>query len=147
MKTSIKLFVLALAISLASCSKSNDDNPSNNNNNNSNINEQVSGNWTVTYYFDSGKDETSDYSGYSFEFATDGTLTAIHSTGNFAGTWRIGDSSSDDDSSSNRFVITITGNKRMDDLQDDWVIDSISDTEIRLRDDNPASAEELRFGK
>jgi hypothetical protein len=143
MKTSIKLFVLALAISLASCSKSNDDNPSDNNN----VNDQVSGNWTVTYYYDSGKDETSDYSGYSFEFATDGTLTATHSTGTFAGTWRIGDSSSDDDSSSNRFVITITGNKRMDDLQDDWVIDSISDTEIRLRDDNPASAEELRFGK
>ena len=145
MKTTIKLFVLALAISLASCSKSNDDNPSNSNN--SNVKDQVTGDWIVTYYFDSGKDETSDYSGYSFKFATDGTLTATHSTGTYTGTWRIGDSSSDDDSSSNRFVITINGNKRMDDLQDDWVVVKISDTEIHLQDDNPASAEEIRFGK
>lgn len=131
-----------MTISLASCSKSNDDNPTNNN-----VIDQVTGDWVVTYYYDSGKNETSDYNGYSFIFATDGTLTAEHSTGTFTGTWRIGDSSSDDDNSSNRFVITITGNKRMDDLQDDWVIVKISDTEIHLQDDNPASAEEIRFGK
>jgi len=145
MRTSIKLFLLALTISLASCSKSNDDNPSNNNSNNKN--DQVTGNWTVTYYFDSGKDETSDYSGYSFDFASTGVLTATHSSGTYTGTWRIGDSSSDDDSSSNKLVITISGNKAMDDLQDDWLINQITDSEIRLMDDNPESAEELRFGR
>jgi hypothetical protein len=143
----MKLFLLALTISLASCSKSNDDNPSNNNNNNSNISNEVAGNWEVTYYFDSGKDETGDYSGYSFNFASDGVLTAVNGSSNFTGTWRIGDSSSDDDSSSNKLVITITGNKAMDDLQDDWLISQISQTEIRLVDDNPASAEEIRFGR
>jgi len=143
MKTTAKLFLLALTISLVSCSKSNDDNPSNNNNNNN----QVAGTWTVTYYFDSGKDETSDYNGYSFDFASNGVLTSTHSSGSFTGTWRIGDNSSDDDSSSNKLVINITGNKYMDDLQDDWLIVKITDTEIWLQDDNPASAEELRFGK
>lgn len=143
MKTTIKLFLIALTIGLASCSKSNDDNPSNNNNNSN----QVTGNWTVTYYFDSGKDETSDYNGYTFDFASSGVLTAMNSQSTFTGTWRISDRSSDDDSSSNKLVIAITGNKYMDDLQDDWLIVSISDNEIRLMDDNISSAEELRFGR
>jgi len=144
MKTTAKLFLLALTISLASCSKSNDDNPSSSSTNKT---EQVSGNWTVTYYFDSGKDETSDYNGYTFEFNTGGVLNATNGANAFTGTWRIGDSSSDDDSSSNRLVIAITGNKYMDDLQDDWMILKITDTEIRLQDDNLSSAEELRFGR
>jgi len=107
----------------------------------------VSGNWTVTYYLDSGKDETSDFNGYSFSFNTDGTLQAVMSSGTFSGTWRIGDSSSDDDSSSNKLVIMITGNKAMDDLQDDWLIVKLNDNEIWLRDDNVSSNEELHFGR
>lgn len=145
MKTSIKLFLLALTVSVASCSKSNDDNPSNNNSNPTN--EQVSGDWKVTYYFDSGKDETHNYSGYTFSFNTGGQMQAINGSGTYNGTWHIGDRSSDDDSASNKFIINITGNKQMEDLQDDWLIEMITDTEIRLKDDNPASAEELRFGR
>jgi hypothetical protein len=144
MKTTAKLFLLALSISLASCSKSNDDNPSSSSTNKT---DQVSGNWTITYYFDSGKDETSDFNGYSFVFNPDGSLLAVTGSTTFTGTWRIGDSSSDDDSSSNKLVINITGNKYMDDLQDDWLIIKISDTEISLQDDNLSSAEVLRFGR
>jgi hypothetical protein len=144
MKTTAKLFLLALTISLASCSKSNDVNPSSSSTDKT---QQVTGNWTVTNYIDSGKNETSDYSGYSFAFNTGGVLEAISGSGTYTGTWRIGNSSSDDDSSSNRLVITITGNKEMDHLQDDWVIVSISDTKISLKDDNITSGEELHFGR
>jgi hypothetical protein len=56
-------------------------------------------------------------------------------------------SKNSDDNSSNRLVITITGNKEMDHLEDDWVIISITDTQIQLKDDNPASMEELHFGR
>lgn len=144
MRTIAKLFLVALTISLAACSKSNDDT---NLNNNTNKTEQVAGNWKVTYYYDSGKDETSDYSGYSFNFNTGDVLEAINGSGTYTGTWRIGDHSSDDDSSSNRLVIAISGNKAMEDLSDDWVIVKITDTEIWLQDDNLTSGEELRFGK
>jgi len=144
MKTSIKLFLIALTLSVASCSKSTDDNPSSTSTDKS---EQLTGNWTVTYYFDSGKDETHDYNGYSFEFAADGSLKAVKGSSTYNGSWRIGDSSSDDDSSSNKLVITITGNKYMDDLQDDWLIEKINSNEIWLKDDNLSSAEELRFGR
>ncbi len=145
MKTTVNLLLLVFAISLASCSKSNDDNV-NPDNTNSKV-EQVSGDWLVAYFTDSGKDETSDFNGYRFVFGTDGTLTATGSAGTFIGNWWIGDKSGDDDSSSNRLNIVITGNKAMDHLQDDWVIISITETSIRLKDDNPESMEELHFGR
>ena len=128
-----------------SCSKTADDNP--NPNSASNKVEQVSGEWVVSYYFDSGKDETSDYNGYTFSFSTDGTMQALGGSGTFTGTWRIGDHSSDDDNSSNRFVITISGNKQMDDLTDDWLITGLSSNGISLKDDNSSSMEELRFSR
>ena len=72
----------------------------------------------------------------TFAFNTGDVLQAINGSSTFTGTWRIGDNSSDDDSSSNKLVINITGNKAMDDLQDDWLIVKITDTEIWLKDDN-----------
>jgi hypothetical protein len=145
MKNTAKLILLALAITLASCSKSSDDNP--NPSGTSSKVEQVSGDWTVTYFFDSGKDETHKFSGYSFAFGTDGKLTASGNNSTFAGTWWIGNSGSDDDNSSNKLNIMITGNDAMDELQDDWLIVSLSDKEVRLKDDGDNSNEELRFGR
>jgi hypothetical protein len=139
----MKLILLAVTISLVSCSKSNDDNV-NPNNSTSKV-EQVSGSWTVTYYLDSGKDETSDYSGYQFAFGTDGVLSATSLSGSYTGTWWIGSKSSDDDNSSNRLNIMISGNKAMDHLQHDWVILKLSGTEIWLKDDNSSSMEEIHF--
>jgi hypothetical protein len=144
MKNTAKLFLLALTISLVSCSKSNDDNV---NPSSKDKTDQVSGNWTVTYYFDSGKDETHKYNGYTFAFNTGGVLQANSSASNFTGTWRIGDNSSNDDSSSNKLVIMITGNEAMEDLQDDWLIVKLTETEIWLKDDNLSKNEELRFGR
>lgn len=145
MKTTVKLIALAMISILASCSKSSDDNVTPNNP--AGKVEQVSGNWKVSLYMDSGKDETSDYSGYQFTFATDGTLNAAAGSGTFTGSWWIGAKSSDDDNSSNRLNIMITGNKAMDHLQDDWVILKLTDTEIWLKDDNSASMEEIHFGR
>ena len=142
MKTTAKLFLIALIINLVSCSKSNDSNPSS-----TNKTDQVSGNWTVTYYLDSGKDETSDFSGYTFAFNTGDALQALNGSGTFTGTWWIGDSSSNDDSFSNKLVIMISGNKAMNNLQHDWLIVKLTDTEIWLQDDNVSSNEEIHFGR
>lgn len=144
MKTTAKIMLIVLSISLFSCSKSSDDNvtPSN-----TNKTEQVTGNWTVTYYLDSGKNETSDFSGYNFAFNAGGILLAVNGSSTYTGSWRIGDSSSDDDSSSNKLVIMISGSKAMDDLQHDWLITKLNDTEIWLKDDNVSSNEEIHFGR
>ena len=145
MKTKLKILALVSLVSILACSRSSDDNPSPASG--TERAEKVTGEWVVSYYLDSGKDETYHYNGYTFTFSADGMLQATNSSQDFSGAWRIGDSSSDDDSSSNRFVITITGNKQMEDLSDDWVILVIADNEISLKDDNPESMEELRFSR
>ena len=146
MKATTKLLLLTALLALTwACSKTSDNNPDPNNS--PDKVEQVNGTWYVSYYFDSGKDETHNYNGYSFTFELNGTLSSSSGSGSFSGTWRIGDHSSDDDNSSNRFIISIAGNKQMDDLADDWVIISITDNEISLKDDNPESMEELKFSR
>jgi hypothetical protein len=142
MKTTVKLILIALTISLVSCSKSNDNNvtPSN-----TNKTEQVTGNWTVNYYLDSGKEESSDFAGYTFAFNSGDVLEAINGATTFTGTWTIGSSSSKDDISSNRLVITISGNKVMQKLQHDWLIVKITTNAIWLRDDNVLNNEEIHF--
>ena len=111
-------------------------------------------NWKVTQYIDSGKDETSDFAGYSFIFNTDGNFTAVASGATYTGSWILAaGSNSPDDSGNNsddnldKLTITISGNKQMDDLNHKWLVEKITATEIWLRDDNVASNELLRFGK
>lgn len=108
------------------------------------------GDWAVTQYTDSGKDETADYSGYRFQFNTDGTFFVTTSAGNYSGTWILStgsSSGSSSDDSYNRLKITITGNKQMDDVSKNWLVVKISDNEIWLSDDNAASNEHIRFGR
>lgn len=131
---------MLMVVTLASCSKSNDDNVVPNPDPG-----QVTGDWYVSYYRDSGKDETSDFSGYSFTFGSNGAFTATTSVQTFTGNWYLGDRSGDDSPSSNKLVITVSGNKQMEDVTDDWLIIKITDNEIWLQDDNPESLEELHF--
>jgi hypothetical protein len=115
----------------------------------------IESDWTVHQFTDSGKDETSDYSGYKFKFNGDGTLVAISSIATYNGTWSMvqGSSSPDDsgnlsnDDKLNKLTISISGNKYMDHLSDKWLVDKLTETEIWLRDDNPVSNEILKLGK
>jgi len=145
MKATITTLVLLSLVTLMSCSKKSDDNL--NAGGTVNKTEQVSGEWNVSSYFDSGKDETSNYSGYTFTFNIDGTLTASSSSTSYTGTWRIGDKSSDDDNSSNRFIVSITGNKQMVDLSNDWLIVTITDSQMSFKDDNSSSMEQMTFSR
>lgn len=111
--------------------------------------------WTIIKYMDSGNDETSDYSGYSFKFDSNGTFVAVSPEGTFSGTWVLGAGSTNPDDSGNdatddkfsKLTISITGSKQMDHLSHKWLAEKITTTEIWLRDDNIASNEMLRFGK
>ncbi|MCC6289075.1 MAG: hypothetical protein IT249_14425 [Chitinophagaceae bacterium] len=124
--------MLANILLFFSCKK--DDN-----NTNSNISD---GNWRVTLFTDSGNDETSDFSGYTFTFGNDGILTATKSNTSKTGTWS---------RSSNDFNINLgeksDDNKPLGELTDDWDVISVSSTEIKLKDDNDSSEEFLTFKK
>jgi heat shock protein HslJ len=148
------LLIPALAILIASCSK-NDTTSDPASDLTIKTNMVVQSNWTITQYTDSGKNETSDYSGYKFKFNSDGTFVAVSAVATFNGTWvlALGSSKQDDsnsysdDDNLNKLTISITGNKQMDHLSHKWLADKITGTEIWLRDDNAASNEVLRFGK
>jgi hypothetical protein len=145
MNTISKIFLLALIIGLASCTKTIDTSASNTTTTKT---DKVAGiNWVVTYFSDSGKDETSDYSGYTFDFLTGDVLQAVSGFNTYTGSWTIGNRSSSDDNSSNKLNISISGDKQMDHLQHSWLIVKLTDTEIWLKDDNASSGEELRFGR
>jgi len=148
------LLLPALVILLASCSKSDTtSDPVADLTIKTNM--VVQSEWAVTQYTDSGNDETSDYTGYTFKFNTDGTFVSVSSGGTFSGTWTLaqGSTNSDDsgddatDDKISKLTITITGNKQMDHLSHKWLAEKITATEIWLRDDNVASNEILRFGK
>ena len=99
-----------------------------------------SGDWIVTYFYDTDSDETSDYSGYTFDFASNGVLTASNGTNTYTGTWSVtDDSNSQDDSNSLDdidFNIFFSAPEVFAELSDDWDIISYSSTEIRLIDES-----------
>jgi hypothetical protein len=148
MKKLVLLPVLSALILFVSCSKTESTDTASDL---TSSNKMVStGDWTVTQYLDSGKDETSDYSGFRFQFNQDGTFIAISTAVSFSGTWSLSQGSSsgsspDDDS--NRLNITITGSKLMDDVSKKWLVVKITENEIWLSDDNVTSNEHLRFGR
>jgi hypothetical protein len=104
----------------------------------------TSGSWRVTLFTDSGNDETSDFTGYTFTFSNSGTLSAIKNGITTNGTWNVS-------SSSNKFNINlgpkVDSNKPLGELTDDWKILSNTETVIRLTDDNSSSNEFLTFTK
>lgn len=96
-----------------------------------------SGEWMITYYFDSVKDETSDYQNYVFTFGSDGSLTASNSSTAISGVWSITDSdgSTDDNSAEDvDFNIGFSAPEIFQELSDDWEILRYSNNKIELTD-------------
>jgi len=141
MKRTLKQsLILMLAISLMSmqCSSDDENNPNDNTAEIQNIvNIAESGNWVVTYFFDTDSEETSNYTGYEFTFDSSGVLTASNGTNTYTGTWSVSDDSSNDDSSSNDdidFNISFVSPPDFEELSDDWDIISHTSTKIELID-------------
>ena len=100
------------------------------------INTASQGTWRVSSYVDSGNNETSDFAGYNFTFATGNVLTATNGTNTYTGTWSVTtDSSNDDNPSSDLdFNISFLSPANFADLTDDWDVVSHSATTISLID-------------
>ena len=133
------LIMLSFSLMSSTCSNDNDD--LNLNDNSAEI-KQIktiveSGTWRITSFIDSGIDETNHFTGYSFTFNSNGTLTASNGSNTVSGTWSVTDSSnSNDDSNSNSdidfnifFASPTTFN---DDLTEDWEIVTRSASKIEL---------------
>lgn len=95
------------------------------------------GQWVVQFYWDQ-KDETADFSGYTFEFQSGGVLKATRSGASVNGTWS--ESSSD-------FTIDFGADPQLSKISDKWLKTEKSSTVIKLKDDNPAQDDQLHFAK
>jgi hypothetical protein len=101
------------------------------------------GTWKVTWYWDKDKDETNDFSGYTFNFQPSGAFESVKNSSTTTGTWNTGS----DDGSQRLVISSGSATKPLSDLDDDWIIVSMTDTKIELKDDNDEHLEELHFEK
>lgn len=115
--------IIFLAMLLFSCKKDDDNStPS------PTITSTISqGNWRISYFNDSGNDETSHFTGYSFQFNSNGNLTATKGSDIKNGTWSNGG-----DDSQSKLVINMGSTPPFDDLNEDWHVTSQSSTSIKL---------------
>lgn len=113
---SIALFAAA-TLMMTACSKNNsiEDTQANLQN----------GHWHVTYFVDSGVEETSNFNGYDFTFASGGILTATNGSNTYTAGW-----STQDDSTPKLVLSGFPEIGSWDDLNEDWHITSSSDTKI-----------------
>ena len=126
------LIGLSALFTLASCSNPSDDN--------ADLQQTVvqnnvqAGEWRITSFIDSGKDETSHFNGFTFSFGSNGTLTSTNGSVNYSGTWSLTDSNSNDDSphSDLDFNILFNLTNQFEDISEDWQIVSQSATRIEL---------------
>ena len=127
MKTSILSLLLILGlVGLASCKKRQVRK----------IESSVTeGTWRITQYTDDGVDETSDFNGDVFTFMDDGTLL-VTGTHEATGTWSV-DRESNDDSGGRHIEFRISlPPPGLDELSDDWEVESHSDSRLELKDDS-----------
>lgn len=89
----------------------------------------TTGDWYVTFYFDDN-DETSNYSDYVFNFASDGSATATDSSGPTNGTW----STSAGDETELELNLNFGIIPPLDELAEDWDVLEVTNDIIRLKD-------------
>ncbi len=102
------------------------------------VNTVNQGTWRITFYEDSGVNETANYANYIFTFGSNNVLTAAN-TNTFTGSWSVTSDDSNDDSPSNDLDFNILFTTPapatfVDDLSDDWDIISYTSTKIELVD-------------
>jgi hypothetical protein len=153
------LMMVSFALLSLSCSSDDDDSSIDNSQQIAQVQSIAeSGTWRITNFNDSGQDYTSDFTGYNFTFASDGTLTASNGSSTLNGTWSItsdSSSSSDDDSNDDdddiefNIFFPVSDSNDFEELNDDWDIVSTSATRIELIDegDSNADTDRLTFEK
>jgi|WetSurMetagenome_2_1015567.scaffolds.fasta_scaffold152910_2 hypothetical protein len=156
MKKFAYLFLAVVAVTATSCSKNmNSASPSS-----MTVEQQKSilifSPWEVTKYRQKGKNHTTDFSGYTFQFNTDGTLMVSGNGLMTTGTWTLNKETSnkhddflphDSGADDNQMTLIVTGNAQMDEISEDWTIVRLSDTEMWLNDGNVFSGKEIRFSR
>lgn len=105
--------------------------------------------WKVTLFTDDGEDETTEYSGVSYVFKTDGTVV-ISGALNAIGTWNIAkeNDSNDDDLFDDKCIeLSLNFPYPYEALSEDWEMVKQSAAKMELRDDSETPIDYLTFEK
>jgi hypothetical protein len=86
-----------------------------------------SGTWRITYYFDTGHEETANFSGYTFTFAGSSLLTATRTDSVITGTWNSGN-----DDSKVKLILSFANPASFSKISEDWHVIELTSTKIRL---------------
>lgn len=130
-----KLFLIPLLfcvfmLNVASTCSNDDDSSSSNNPSIIEVNNNVvTGAWQVTLFSESGSNQTSNFSGYNFNFTTGGVLTAVNGSTTVTGTWSTGT----DDSTPKMYINFNVSNGPFEEISEDWIILSNSSSKIELK--------------
>lgn len=121
------LLFLVLTIALFSACKKEDNSSSITSSNVSST--ATTGTWRVTYYWDTNKEETSNFSGYNFTFGSGNILTATKATTSIVGSWTTGT-----DDSKVKLILNFSSPADFLEISDDWHVIERTDTKIKLQD-------------
>jgi hypothetical protein len=88
-----------------------------------------SGTWRITYFWDTDKEETNHYLGYSFTFAQNGDLIATNGSNTYNGSWNTGT-----DDSQVKLIINFSAPEDFVEISDDWHVLEQTASKIRLED-------------
>jgi hypothetical protein len=95
----------------------------------------VDGTWMITKLMDSGKDETYHFSGFVFDFKSDGSVMASNGSRIETGIWRISENSRNDSTLKElEFYLSFPSNGDFEELNDDWNILEQNNSVIKLID-------------
>ncbi len=125
------IFMLNVA---SMCSNDDDVIPSPSVNPSPVINTVKNGTWRITFFQDSGTNETSNFDGYTFTFGSSSVLTAENGANTYTGSWSVTSDNSHDDSPSNDldFNINFATPANFEELSEDWNILEFTSTKVRL---------------
>lgn len=138
-----KLLFLAFCIAgiITGC-QNRDDNKINPGNANSPF--PQSGEWVLTYYSDNGDVKTADYLVYDFDFKPANVVTATINDKTLNGSWSL---SAVDNNKRKLHLGFNNGDQTLAALNDHWLVISVTETEIKLMDDDENSAKFLDFNR
>lgn len=126
----LKLMAILSLLLFVNVSCSDDDDDSNQVSSPSEITSTLTdGQWIVTFFEEDGVEQTSNYSGYSFTFGEDGSLSATNGSSTESGDW-----STYTDSGYTKLDMMFTAlDGPFEEISEDWRVISRTDIKIELK--------------
>ena len=96
--------------------------------------------WAIHYYYN-GSDNTSDFSGYVFSFASNGSCSIKKGSNTIIGSWQVVTG----ENNKGKLQLSISSNPVLEQLNEWWKLEAISYTLVEFIVDDPAKSKQFHF--